>query len=98
MMREYPLTGPEMWQLASIGVAATVFFGAGTFCLSAWFDIYRDLAVPASELTPEMRGYWSAALKGFGWASGAFFGLGVVLTAVNGLTIVNIIRNTEHSK
>ncbi len=95
-MKEYPLTGPEMWSLAGVGLAATVFFGAGSFFLSTWFDIYKDLAVPPAEMTPEMKGYWTGLKTAAGWSCIVSFALGVILTGVSGLTIWNIVRNTEH--
>ncbi len=95
-MKEYPLTGPEMWSLAGVGLAATVFFGAGSFFLSTWFDIYKDLAVPPSEMTEQMKGYWSGLKDAAFWACAVSFVMGIVLTAVSGLTILNIVNNTEH--
>lgn len=95
-MKEYPLTGPEMWSLAGVGLAATVFFGAGSFFLSTWFDIYKDLAVPPSEMTHEMKGYWTGLKQAAGWACVVSFVVGAVLTAVSSLTIWNIVKNTEH--
>jgi hypothetical protein len=95
-MKEYPLTGPEMWSLAGIGLAATIFFGAGSFFLSTWFDLAKDLAVPPDEMTTEMKGYFRGLATASGWACVISFALGVVLTAVNGLTILHILRGTEH--
>ena len=53
---------PGQWLLihgasGGVGLAATVFFGAGSFFLSTWFDIYKDLAVPPTEMTEQMKGY-----------------------------------------
>ena len=95
-MKEYPLTGPEMWSLAGVGLAATVFFGSGSFFLSTWFDIYKDLAVPPTEMTEQMKGYWTGLKVATGWACVISFVMGAILTAVSGMTIVNIVRNTEH--
>lgn len=96
MMKEYPLTGPEMWQLAGVGVAATAFFAGGTFCLSSWFDIYKDLTAPPSEMTQEMVGYWRAMRDTSFWGAVICFALGGLMAGLNGLTIWNIVANTEH--
>lgn len=96
VMKEYPLTGPEMWQLAGVGLAATFFFAGGAFCLSSWFDVYKDLTAPPSEMTQETLGCWKAMKDAFFYGTIACFGLGLAMTGLNGLSIWNIIRNTEH--
>lgn len=96
-MKEYPLTGPEMWQLAGVGFASTVFFAAASFFLSSWFDIYKDLSAPPDEMTEAVRGYWSAMRDTAFWAAIGSAIIGLLLTGLNGMTIFNIIRNTEHA-
>ena len=95
-MKEYPLTGPEMWQLATVGIAATIFFSGGTFLLSSWFDFQKDLAIPPSEMTAEMVGYWRAMRDASFWGAVVCFVGGCVLAGANGLTIHHIINCTEH--
>ena len=95
-MKEYPLTGAEMWTLAGVGLAATLAFGAGSFFLSMWFDVFRDLSAPPSEWTEETLGYWKAIRTGTGWATVTFYSVGALLTFINGLSVRRIMRETEH--
>lgn len=95
-MKEYPLTGSEMWMLAGLGVAATVCFGMASFATSVWFDVYKDLSAPPPEMAKEMLGYWKAVRMLSGWAAIGLFGFGALFTAINGLAVRRIMAETEH--
>ena len=75
-MKEYPLTSQELWQLAGLGLVATVLFGMGSFFLSTWFDVFKDLSVPPDEMTQEMRGYWRGIMTAAGWATALCYTFG----------------------
>ena len=94
-MKEYPLTKPELIGLGGMSLGATICFSLASFCLSAGFDVLKDLSLTAA-LSPETRGYWSAVKDGFFIGGGVAALFGVVFVALNGLALWQIIRHTRH--
>lgn len=95
-MKEYPLTSQELWQLAGLGLVATILFGMGSFFLSTWFDVFKDLSAPPDEMTQEMRGYWRGLMTAAGWATALCYTFGVVAALIGGLSVRHIMKCTEH--
>ncbi|OXE36600.1 MAG: hypothetical protein CGW95_06700 [Phenylobacterium zucineum] len=96
IMKEYPLTGPELVQLGGLSLAATICFSIASWCGTNWFDIYKDLSMNPT-LAAQARGMWEGLLIAFRAATIAFALLGLLFVSLNGLTIRHIMKSTEHS-
>lgn len=94
-MKEYPLTMAELIGLSSVGLAASAALAGGSFFLSTWLDIYKDLSITAG-LSAETKGYWIGLKQSCWWAMVGCFSLAAILTVANGAAIFSIVKNTEH--
>lgn len=94
-MKEYPLTLNELYQLGGLSFAATLAYSVSGFCLGKALDLETALSL-SNAAKPTVVAMWKGVEDSM-WAGVVISGLfGTLLLALDGLTLRNIIKETEH--
>jgi hypothetical protein len=94
-VKDYPVTGPEIWQLGGVGLAGTICFSLASWFLGKSFDLYSQLKLSRGA-SIEGTEYIRGMLTGFVPAGCIFFLFGMVSFVIGGFSVHRIISETRH--
>ncbi len=94
-VKDYPVTGPEIWELGRVGLAGTVCFSLASWFLGKSFDLYSQLKLSGGA-SIEGAEYIRGMLTGFVPAGCIFLLFGIVSFVSGGFLVNRIISETRH--